>query len=258
MKKAGLTVVALAWREGEQLRSCFGSLRPLLEQTGAETLIVLDAEADPITAAIAGEVADRVALHPFSNFAAQRNRALDLARSEWVFFIDADEQMTPQLARELGLATMGQGHAAYRVPRRNILFGHEVRYAGWWPDYQIRLLCRAACRYDESRKVHELPNVTGSIGTLQQPLLHYNYKSWRQFIEKQRAYAPLDAQARYEAGARARPRSFIGQPLREFKRRFIEYRGYRGGLLGFALSTAMSLYTLLVYLHLWRLQHREV
>ena len=254
-----LTVIALAWREGEHLRHCLQSVEPMRALTSCPTLVVLDAEADGLTRAIAREVADRVEEVPFVNFSVQRNRALDLAHTPWVFFIDSDERCTSALAREIAcvIAPGTTRYSAYRVPRRNILFGREVRHTGWWPDYQIRLLEKARCRYDERREVHEYPIVQGEVGTLHNPLIHYNYKSWRQFISKQRAYAPLEAKALYQAGRRARPRSLVGQPWREFKRRFFEYQGYRDGPLGLVLSLAMALYTAEVYRQLLMLQRRR-
>ena len=239
-----LTVVALAWREAAHLSACFKSVEPLKRLAGARTLVVLNSDADSCTTAVAQRVADRVVVSPFVNFSVQRNRGLDAAATEWVFFIDSDERCTSWLAREIVEAMGKEDYAAYRVPRRNILFGHEVRHTGWWPDHQTRLLFRERCRYDEARDVHEFPIVNGRTGTLTQPLIHYNYRSWRHFIEKQSAYAKLDAKALYRAGRRARPRSFIGQPLREFKRRYLDYEGYKDGPLGLALSIAMALYRL--------------
>ncbi|MDQ5823361.1 MAG: glycosyltransferase family 2 protein [Chloroflexota bacterium] len=250
-----LTVAALAWREGEHLTKCFASLRLLRELTNARTLVVLDASADVATADIAHLVADKVLIHPFENFSRQRNFALDAVSTDWVFFIDPDERMTMRLAMELVEVIAAGEAAAYCVPRRNFLFGKEVRYTGWSPDYQVRLLRTDRCSYDETQAVHEVPLVDGGIGTLKNPLIHFNYATWRQFVAKQRSYAPLEARALYAAGHRAHLRSFIGQPGREFKRRFFQYRGYKDGLLGFELSLAMSAYRLLTYWHLYRLQN---
>ncbi|HYP20367.1 MAG TPA: glycosyltransferase family 2 protein [Chloroflexia bacterium] len=254
--QVGLTVVALAWREGDHLAKCFASLRQLVELTQAHTLIVLDGDADTKTAGIAGRVAQTVLTREFDNFARQRNFALDAVTTEWVLFIDADERMTHPLAAEITACIQGGTDAAYRVPRRNILFGKEVRHTGWWPDHQVRLLQTARCRYDETRGVHEVPQVQGSIGTLSNPLIHFNYETWRQFISKQRSYAPLEAQALHAAGQEARLRSFLGQPAREFKRRFVDYEGYKDGPLGLGLSLAMSAYKFLTYWHLYRLGKR--
>ncbi len=254
--RATLTVVALAWQEGAHLAACFRSLEPLVKLTGAFTLIILDNEADAITTDIANRVADRVVVSDFVNFSAQRNKGLDLSPTRWVFFIDADERCAPRLAHEIAQVIQRDDCAAYRVPRRNFFFGREVRHTGWRPDYQIRLLQRARCRYDEGREVHEVPIVDGPIGNLHSPLVHFNYENWRQFIKKQRAYAPLEARALYQAGHRARPRSLVGQPLRELKRRLLDYQGYRDGPLGIALSFAMALYMAETYRQLLRLQAR--
>ena len=252
-----LTIVALAWRESDHLEKCFQSLALLRERTGATTLIVLNDDADPTTREIALRVADRVTELPFVNFPRQRNHGLDTATTEWVFFIDADERCTPALSNEIQRAILAGEHTAYRVPRRNILFGREVRHTGWWPDYQVRLLRRAECRYDESIGVHELPTVKGSTGNLNAPLIHYNYKTWRQFATKQKAYAKLEALSQWDTGRRFRLKSLVGQPLREFKRRLIDYEGYKDGLLGVALSVAMSIYALEVQRQLLRLQRKE-
>ncbi len=249
-----LTIVALAWHEAAHLAPCFRSLAPLIGATNARTLIVLDAEADEETASVAKSVAEKVVTHEFVNFSAQRNYALDQARTEWVLFIDADERCTPRLAAEITAVLVQPNCAAYRVPRRNFFFKHEVRHTGWYPDYQIRLLQRARCRYDEARQVHEVPEVDGPIGTLHSPLIHFNYDNWAQFLAKQHAYSVLDARALFDSGREARLRTLIGQPLREFKRRYIDYKGYKDGPLGLALSFAMSLYAAQTYRRLLILQ----
>jgi len=257
MSATDLTIVALAWNEAEHLAHCFASLEPLVRATGAATLVLFDPDGDERTLSIAREVAGRVEISKFSNFAAQRNRALDLVTTPWVFFIDPDERMTPELASEVVRAITSKEKAAYRVPRRNFPFGREVRHTGWYPDYQVRLLHRASSRYDEQQEVHEVPKVEGKLGDFGSPLIHFNYRTWEQFVSKQLAYADLHARALYKAGNRARLRSFVGQPLRELKRRLVDYRGYRDGVLGIALSLAMSAYTLFIYVKLYRYERSE-
>jgi (heptosyl)LPS beta-1,4-glucosyltransferase len=249
-----LTIVALVRNEIDHIAPCFSSLRPLVELTGAETLIVLNDEADTDVEEAACGAAGRVVRSRFVNFSEQRNCGLDLASSEWVFFIDVDERCTQDLAREIARAISRTECDAFRVPRRNFLFGNEVRHTGWWPDYQVRLLRRSQARYDPARAVHEFPIVSGPTCTLLHPLIHYNYEHWAHFIAKQRAYAPLEARALLESGQRARMRSLVGQPLREFKRRYIDYRGYRDGTLGLTLSIAMAIYRADVYRRMLALQ----
>jgi len=252
-----LTIIALAWKEREQLLGCFASLRPLVVLTGARTLVLFDSAGDVETLAIAHKVADRVVVAKFENFAKQRNLALSLADTRWVFFIDADERCTPSLAQEICKSIQSSDCAAYRVPRLNIFFGHEVKHTGWSPDYQIRLLERTSCHYDEARGVHELPTVNGTVGTLRSRLVHYNYTRWSQFLTKQRAYSALESEALFKVGRRATAKNMIGQPLRELKRRLIDYEGYKDGVLGITLSIAMALYVAKTYGTLWRIQRNR-
>lgn len=256
-KSPQLTVIALAYKEAKHLELCFRSLVPLIKLAGAETLIIMNSNSDDAAREVAERVAQRVVVSEFVNFSTQRNRALYEANTPWVFFIDPDERSTPQLAKEIVHILTNPECEAYRVPRRNILFGRWVRHTGWSPDYQVRLLNRDKCRYDERREVHEFPTVEGETGTLESPLVHYNYETWRHFISKQRGYVNLEARALHAAGHKARPRSLVGQPMREFKRRFITYKGYKDGTLGLALSIAMALYKAETYRRLLVLQRKE-
>jgi hypothetical protein len=134
------------------------------------------------------------------------------------------------------------------------MFGHEVRHTGWWPDYQMRLLRHDLARYDEARAVHELPLIPEDRqARLHAPLIHYNYATWRQFAAKQRYYADYEARAQHARGIRAKPRNFILQPLREFRRRFITLNGWKDGPLGLLLALALAYYTFRMYVTLARL-----
>jgi hypothetical protein len=216
--------------------------------------VLFDPAGNERTLSVARSVAGRVEKSTFVNFSAQRNRALEFANTRWVFFIDPDERMTPELAAEIALAITSDEFSAYRVPRRNWLFGREVTHTGWYPDYQVRLLDRTRCTYDELREVHEVPTVNGNVGDLSSPLIHINYRTWGHFIRKQLAYADIHARALYNEGRRTRVRSLIGQPVRELKRRLIVYQGYRDGVQGILLSLAMAAYSFLIYVKLWEQQ----
>jgi hypothetical protein len=141
--------------------------------------------------------------------------------------------------------------AGWWVPRDNYIFGRLTCHAGWSPDYQLRLLRRGHARYDPARPVHETVLLGGEAGYLSNCLVHYNYDSLRRFAAKQRRYARLEAQALAERGVRPRPRSLLLQPLREFRRRFLELEGYRDGWHGLVLSSLLAYYTFRTYLYLF-------
>jgi len=248
-----LSIVILAIDEAAHLAGCLASAAALLD-AGAELVVLLDSRATPAVEAVARRHTPHVAWARFVNFAAQRNRALAGAHGDWVLVLDPDERLTPALVAEIGATLAAPGACAgYWIARRTFMFGHEVRHTGWWPDYQLRLLRRAGARYDEAQGVHEVPLVPAAQqGHLREPLIHYNYATWRQFQAKQRHYAAQEAAALRARGVRARPRNFVLQPLREFRRRYWTLQGWRDGPLGLLLSLTLAYYNFQMYLALAR------
>ncbi len=229
-----ITAAILAHDEAALLDGCLSSVG-----WADEILVVIDDAMSDTLAEIAHRRTDRVVVQPWLGFAGQRNRALDLARSDWVLFVDADERVPPALAAEVRSAVSGEAAGAW-IPRRNIIAGQWVRWAGWWPDRQLRLLRCGHARYDESALVHEVATLDGVAATLREPLLHLNYETLAEFRAKQRRYASLEARTLRAQGTPIRARSMVGQPLREFRRRYVELGGYRQGWLGFQLSFEMA------------------
>lgn len=234
---AAVTTVVLTLNEAGHLPDCLESVREL------GPVLVLDSGSRDATVAIARAAGARVETRPFVNYSIQRQAALDLVDTPWVFFVDADERVPPPLASAVSRAvarTDADAPVAYWIARRNLFWGHALRGGGWWPDRQLRLLRVDRARYDPARAVHELAEIRGTTGRIDSPLEHLNYASWAEFHAKQRAYARLEADRRRAAGQRLRPHNLLLQPLREFQRRFITHQGYRDGVLGLRLAMAMA------------------
>jgi (heptosyl)LPS beta-1,4-glucosyltransferase len=263
-----LTAAVLARDEATNIDRCLKAL-----DWADERLVVVDEATTDDTAERAAARGARVARRRLTSFAEQRNAALNLARTDWVLFVDADEVVTPQLAAEVEAVVEAVGKqegdrtslpdqpilrspAGFWIPRRNLICGRWMRHAGWHPDDQLRLLRRGRARYDETRLVHELVDLDGPAGHLKEPLIHYNYANLAEFRRKQGRYSDLEALALYRQGIRPRTRNFVLQPLREFRRRYLELRGYREGLLGLQLATALAWSTFMTYWKLARLWRR--
>lgn len=234
-----LSVIVLTHNEEKHIRDCLLSVRDF-----ADELLVLDSYSTDRTVALARDAGARVEFRTFDNYPNQRNHAIELSRGEWIFFIDADERATPAVGREIH-ALISKPHAqeiGYWIPRRNIIFGKEIRFTGWSPDYQPRVMKKGCARFDPARAVHELVVWTGPVGHLREPLIHYNYETLAQFRAKQEKYTRYEAQVWFNEGKRARWRGAIGQPLREFFRRYISLQGWRDGAHGLWLSLLMAYY----------------
>jgi glycosyltransferase involved in cell wall biosynthesis len=195
---------------------------------------------------IAQDAGAVVVQRPFDNFSNQRQAALDTIQAEWVFFVDADERATPEVAAEIRhrLKIDADAHPpinGYWLPRRNFIAGVETRGNGYYPDYQLRLLRRQSAHY-APRPVHEIVTVAGRERYLIAPLLHYNYQDWPHFHTKQPAYARFEAKNLRAQGIKPRPHNFILQPLREFRRRYLALGGWRDGIHGLRLALWLAWY----------------
>ena len=233
-----LTAAVIARDEERMLGDCVQSLG-----FADECLVLVDAATRDRTREIARGLGARVEERVFDNFAAQRDAALTLATGDWVLFVDADERVTPDLRTEV-LSTIDRpgGCHGFWIPRHNYLLGRVIRHAGWFPDYQLRLLERSAAHFDPVRVVHEEALIDGAVGHLRAPLVHLNYRSLGEFIVKQERYCQLEAQRWLAQFGRPRVRALVGQPIREFWRRYIRLQGFREGWLGLVLSGLLAYY----------------
>jgi glycosyltransferase involved in cell wall biosynthesis len=239
-----VAAVVLARDEEANLSDCLQSV------AWADRLcVLLDPRTTDRSAQIAAGLGAEVREHPFADFASQRNAALEAFEADWVFFIDADERCTSELAAEIRSAVQHPTIVGWWVPRRNFIWGRWIRHAGWYPDHQLRLLKRGRARYDPAREVHEVVVLDGSAGYLEHPFVHHNYATVGQFMRKQDHYAHYEARVLVREGISPRPHSLLLQPAREFTRRYLSLRGYRDGLHGLLLCTLMAYYTFIAY---WR------
>jgi (heptosyl)LPS beta-1,4-glucosyltransferase len=247
MSSPELTAIILTLNEAGYINDCIASL------DWCDRVVVFDALSRDDTPARAAAAGAEVYQSPFSNYAQQRNAALDRIDSDWVFFVDADERATPALGKEVRETVRIRDEAGWYVPRHNYIFGRLTRGAGWSPDYQLRLFRHGAVRYE--RPVHEIAVVDGEVGYLNNPLLHHNYRSLEQFHQKQRRYTQYDATILHENGVQSRFYTPWSQALRHFWWRFVTLKGYQDQLHGLRLSLYMAYYEWLKYRQLSSLQH---
>ena len=241
-----LTAVILTLNEARHIVPCIESLR------WADAILVLDSFSTDATVALAEEAGARVIQHPFENYSQQRNVALDAVlaseESDWLFFVDADERATPELAAEIqAIIAADREEIGWWAPRHNIILGHRMRGAGWRPDYQLRLLRPDRARYDPRRAVHEEAQLDGPTGRLEHSLIHYNYDTLGQFIAKQRRYTAYDVGILIEKGVHPKATTPYTQLLRHVWWRFVTLQGWRDGLYGLLLSALMGYYEMIKY-----------
>lgn len=248
-----LTAIILTLNEAAHICDCIASLR------FADRIVVFDSYSSDDTLDLAQSCEADILQRRFDNYAAQRNAALDAvaAATDWVLFVDADERITAPLALEIREKIELPNYAAWRLPRHNYIFGVLTKGAGWYPDYQTRLLRIGRAYYDPARPVHEVAVLDGVEGAFDHPLIHYNYRDQAHFLEKQQRYVQYDAQMLFAQGIQPKRRSLVLQPLRHFYWRFITLAGYRDRWHGFKLSLLMAWYEFRKYRVLQTLWHQR-
>jgi len=232
-----LSVAILARDNEAEIADCLASVA-----WADERIVILDSRSGDRTAAIAKALGARVVVHQFEDFARQREFGLSLPQGEWLFYVDSDERGTPALGEEIRQVIQDTERVGWWVPRRNFIWGQEIRHGGWYPDYQLRLLKLGHARYDLAREVHEVVRLDGQEGYLQEPLIHHNYRTFHQFVLKQHQYLEYEASILRKRGVRPKPWTYASQPLREFWRRYVTLKGYRDGVCGLILCLLVAYY----------------
>ena len=248
-----VTAIIPALNEEHNIVDCLESLA-----WADRRVVFMDYRTTDRTAELAREAGAKVIQHTFENYAQFHNAAMEQVEAEWVFFVDAEERATPELAAEVRLVTDGtREEVAWAVPRHNYIFGRLTLGAGWYPDYQSRLLLRGRVRWE--RPVHEVIVADGPQGCLKHPLIHYNYDDLADFIARQEKYTNVDAGILFEEGVHPRFYTPCTQAARHFWWRFVTLRGTRDGLHGLWLSILMAYYEAIKYrrlARLWRAANR--
>ena len=234
-QKFSLAAIVLTKNEERHLGLCLDSL------AWADRRVVFDSFSSDGTGEIARKCGAEIVEHQFSDFASQRNAALETVEADWIFFVDADERATPALGQEIqGMIKNAGNVSGWYVPRDNYLFGKLTRGAGYWPDHQLRLLRRGHARYE--RPASEIVELEGQSGYLKNPLIHYNYESIAQFHAKQTARIDFEAQNLHRQKAKSRFYTPYYMTLRHFWWRFVTLKGYRDGWHGLRLSMWLAYY----------------
>jgi glycosyltransferase involved in cell wall biosynthesis len=209
-----------------------------------DEVVVVDAGSSDETHDIAGSFGARVVVStPWPGFVAQRNRALEEARHDWVLAVDADERVTPALREQIQEErARGFAHAGYRVPRVAFYLGRWIRGTDWYPDRQLRLFDRRRGRWAGSL-VHESVKVQGPVGRLTGELEHVPYADISHHMRTIDDYTNLWARQAHAAGTRARPLIPAAAGLWAFFRNYVLRGGVLLGEAGLTVSVLNSYYT---------------
>jgi glycosyltransferase involved in cell wall biosynthesis len=246
-----VSAVISAYNEEGNIERCLKSL------SFADEIVVVDNSSSDKTAEIAKEYTKNV--YKQKNNPAeidlQKNFGFTKASNEWILSLDADEEVSKELADEIkALLKKDIKENGFWIPRKNFTFGKWIEHTGWYPDHQLRLFRKGKGKFMD-KHVHEKIKIDGEVGYLKNHLLHQNYQTIPQFIHRAiDLYCPSEAEYLMEKGYVFSPFDAIRFPLDEFLSRFFTREGYKDGFHGLMLSLLMAFYRFLVFALIWEKQ----
>ena len=248
--KPTITAIILARNEEPLIE---GSIRSLSWCT--EVLVIDDSSTDG-TAQKAESLGAKVVSFSHPSFARKRNEALKYSHGEWLFYLDADERVTPTLAKEILVHIETAEAQVLRCRRENYAYGHQFTHGGWENDFVTRIFKKTALQ-EWTGEIHESPVYSGTVLDLRSPLLHFTHRNTEENLRKSADWTKLEAQLLYKAGEK--PVTFptlIRKGVMEFFRRAFVRRGYKDGLAGLIEALVQGINRVIVYIQVWELQQK--
>lgn len=205
----------------------------------ADEVLVLDSGSIDATCEIAQNLGAKVLHQDWLGFGAQKNKAVELAKNDWVFVLDSDERITDELQLEILNTLKNPAAEGYHTARLNNFFGKNIRYCGLYPDYSIRLFSKSKSKFNEV-SVHESVQVKGTTAKLKNHMIHLAFDTVSEFTDKQKKYAELSQKNRNLFKA------FIS-PIWTFFKIYIIRLGFIEGWRGFIIAKVYAQYTFWKY-----------
>ncbi len=276
-----LSVVLATRNEEENIGRCLSSVKNF-----ADEIIVVDEYSTDKTIEIAKEFGAKIFLEPHHDiFHVTKQKALDEATNEWILQLDADEVVTPELAKEIMLVISHQQLAissekqklfsrhqklieerdgkigkdtneivAYFIPRLNMFLGKPLIHAGVYPDPAIRLVKKNKAWFP-MKSVHEIMEINGQVSWLSENMLHYDSPTFERYLQRLNRYTDLQKE---EFKQKKLPTNIgvlifysLIKPSIIFANLYIRHKGFLDGMPGFIWSVFSSLHFPIAYFKYW-------
>lgn len=207
-----------------------------------EDIMIVDSFSTDNTVELAKGITSNIVQRKYTGPADQKNWAIPQAKHEWVFILDADERVTPELAKEITTLLQSDNieQDAFWIGRQSYFMGKKVNYSGWQGDKVVRLIRRDKCRYDNKQVHEEIDTTDLNVGILKHKMEHYTYKNKQHFMDKMDRYAKWSAQDHLEKTSNVTWFHLNVKPMARFFKHFILQLGFLDGKVGYEISKIMA------------------
>ena len=247
--KNRLSVTIITKNEEENIKRCLESVK------WVDEIVVVDSGSSDKTVEICKDFGCKVIETDWKGFGKTKKFAVDSAKNDWIFSVDADEEVTYELKDRIKSILKSPKYSGYRIKRSSFYLGRNIKQC-WNKDYPLRIFNRKYGNFNK-KIAHESVELKGKIGTINERLLHYTYPNISSHIQKMDKYTELGAKQKSKEGKRITiSGSIIRGGLKFIKMYFIN-RGFLDGKEGFILSLNSAFGVYLKYLKLWEIRKNE-
>lgn len=245
-----LSVLIITYNEESNIEACLKSV-PF-----AKEIIVIDSGSTDNTVAIAQRYTPHVTITDWPGDGPQKQRALALATQEWVLILDADEQVSSALAKELAIICTNKQPtiSGYDIPYQSFYFGHAIRFGDWQGEKHLRLFNRSQ-GFISPDVVHCQVKLTGPKARAQGKIIHHPFQSLDLMLHKMNVYSTESAKHKFKQKKQATLFTAMSHSFWCFIRGYILKLGFLDGKAGFMLAFSNAHGTYYRYLKLMMMKH---
>jgi glycosyltransferase involved in cell wall biosynthesis len=193
----------------------------------------------------------------WKGYSATKTYALSKTKYDWVLWIDADEEITPELIDELRKFKLTKPlFNIYDLSRRAFFLDKWIKHSGWYPARVARLFNKKYAFFND-KDVHEGLIYKGNLGHLKNDLNHYTDPRIDHYLLKSNVYTSLAAKELFNKGKQSKLTDILFRPIILFVKMYILQLGFLDGLRGLILATFSSSYVFTKYCKLWELNRNK-
>lgn len=254
-----ISIAIATFNEQDNLGRCLTSVADWVDE-----IIVVDGSSSDKTTEIARKYKATVIITKnLTNFHINKQKAIDACIGDWILQLDADEIVTSELKEEIRevinqpTAKDQEPIAGFWIPRKNYFLGKFLEKGGQYPDYTLRLYRKGKGKLP-AKSVHEQAQVEGKVEYFRNPLLHYPYKNFSEYLLHFDRYTTIFAQEfeeqKLKLGLLTSFKYCIFLPKYWFFLTFFRHKGFADGFPGFAFSLFSALRFPAAYIKYWEKQ----
>jgi len=245
-----ITAIILVKNEELMLANCIETLRWCTQ------IIIVDTGSSDQSVNIAESLGAKVLHCSAQSFAEKRNFPLSHVTTDWVFYIDADERVVPQLAREVLVQIETTTSNALSMHRLNMMYGKFFHFGGWEKEFVNRIFRKTALT-SWTGDIHETPVFEGTVTQLHTSLFHLTHRNTTDGLLKTLSWTPIEAKLLFEGNTSpVTGWTLLRKTAMEFIRRAFLKNGRKDGMEGLIEAGIQAMNRYLVYVQLWELQQQ--